>query len=233
MVETTSLFDLVLTGQLAQGVERASAVAQLALLFKMPAEKIEGLLASAPVVLKRDLGWEVAKRYRVAIKQAGALSDIRPAESVRPEAPVAPVASAPAPSPVPVAAASAQPAAVADGENWSLAAVGADVLRPDERAAPVSRLDAFSDFSLRPNDGNLLDSSEMAPLITAPKELGAQLDLLPEVTAVLAEHERALPLAALVDAPEYEVANLGERLSPPLTHSAQAPDTSHLTLVKS
>lgn len=263
MVDTTSQFDLVLTGQLAQGVERSSAIAQLALLFKMPAEKIANLLASAPVVLKRDLAWEVAKRYRVAIKQAGALSDIRPAESSRVEASGVdtsgvdtsrvdtsgangqPIYSqsraAPEVTTPTMAAANNSAPQVSVGKvetaaaapTWSLAAVGADVLRPDERQTLVSKLADFADFSLRPNEGNLLDTSEMAQTVSAPTHLGGQLDLLPPGTDVLAEHERALPVAALVAPPEYEVANLGERLSQSEPNSAQAPDTSHLSLAKS
>lgn len=225
MVETTSLFDLVLTGQLAQGVERASAVAQLALLFKMPTDKIEALFSSAPVVLKRDLAWDLAKRYRVAIKQAGALSDIRPAESIRAEA-TEPVNASPAPQPVPAAAESAPAPA------WSLAAVGADVLTAEERVAPVSRLAEFSDFALRPKDGNLLDAAEMTAVVTAPTDLGTGFNLLPPGTDVLADHERALPVAALVETPDYELAAPGERLSRANTTPVSAPDTAHLSLSK-
>lgn len=228
MVEQTSLFDLVLTGQLAQGVERAGAVAQLALLFKMPAEKIEGLLTSAPVVLKRDLAWDVAKRYRVAIKQAGALSDIRPAESSRVEVAaetgVATAGAAAEPAPV-VSEPMAEP-------SWSLAAVGADVLTARERSMQVSRLAEFSDFALRPNDGNLLDAAEMTAAVVAPATLGEGFDVLPPGTDVLADHERAPPVAALVAAPEYELAAPGERLSQPNDVSVMAPDTAHLSLSK-
>ena len=230
MVEQTSLFDLVLTGQLAQGVERPNAITQLAQLFKMPTEKVEALLTSAPVVLKRDMAWEVAKRYRVAIKQAGALSDIRPAEASRPvtnQADTNPVAPSPAPGPQGKETATAGPTA-----QWSLAAVGADVLRPDERQEVVSRLASFTDFALRPNEGNLLDAAEMAPVVAASVQVEDNWDVLPPGSAVLAEHERALPVAALVDAPNYEIAAVGERLSQEATSAVTAPDTSHITLAK-
>lgn len=224
MVEKTSLFDLVLTGQLAQGVERAAAVSQLALLFKMPVDKIEGLLVSAPVVLKRDMAWEVAKRYRAAIKQAGALSDIRPAEASRSqESAAAPVATERAEAPV---------AETPVATDLSLAAPGAEVLTPQERSVTASRLAEFNDFVLRPNEGNLLDAAELAPSFSAPAHLGEGFALLPPGTDVLADHERALPVAALVTTPDLEIASLGARLSQPATQTVPAPDTSHLTLDK-
>ncbi|HEY6530529.1 MAG TPA: hypothetical protein VIZ65_17705 [Cellvibrionaceae bacterium] len=236
MAETTALFDLVLTGQLAQGVERSQVIAQLALLFKMPAEKIAGLMDNAPVVLKKELAWDLAKRYRVAIKQAGALSDIRPSEtkietkaetktetftraSVIPEV----CSSKPVENP---------PVVQVTTRDWSLADVGADVLTEEERIPVTSRLHEYTDFSLRASEGNLLDTAEQSPLIVAPAHLGEELDLAPPGSEVLALHERALPVAALVESPEYEVARLGERLSDPARDKAQAPDISHLTLVQ-
>lgn len=229
MVEKTSLFDLVLTGQLAQGVERAAAVSQLALLFKMPVDKIEGLLVSAPVVLKRDMAWEVAKRYRAAIKQAGALSDIRPAEASRSqESAAAHVATERAEAPVAEPPVAEPPVAT----DLSLAAPGAEVLTPQERSVSASRLAEFNDFVLRPNEGNLLDAAELAPSFSAPAHLGEGFALLPPGTDVLADHERALPVAALVTTPDLEIASLGARLSQPATQTVPAPDTSHLTLDK-
>jgi hypothetical protein len=240
MADTTALFDLVLTGQLAQGVERSEVVAQLALLFKMPTEKIASLIDNAPVVLKKELAWELAKRYRVAIKQAGALSDIRPSESkVDIKSASTSLVSAPVIAPVVAEAQISEPArnqpdvlVTRREQDWSLADVGADVLTEHERMPAMSRLHEYTDFSLRPREGNLLDTTEQAPLAVAPSHLGEELDLAPPGTDVLAEHERALPVAALVSSPEYEVARLGERLSDSTREKAQAPDVSHLTLAQ-
>ena len=49
-----------------------------------------------------------------------------------------------------------------------------------------------------PKDGNLLDAAEMTAVVTAPTDLGTGFNLLPPGTDVLADHERALPVAALV-----------------------------------
>jgi hypothetical protein len=236
MAEVTSLFDLVLTGQLAQGVERSHAIIQLAQLFKMPPEKIDSLMHNAPVVLKRELAWDVAKRYRVAIKQAGALSDIRPADNV--ESPIVtqepPVSKAPseiqAQSELPKPLAPQEAKFNSASGAWALADVGADVLTPSERTQVVSRLDDYPDFSLRPSSGNLLELSECQPDIRVAPNLGQTLNLLPPGTAVLTEYERALPVAALVVAGDYDVAALGERLSNAAVQSATAPDVSHIGL---
>ncbi|MEY4588619.1 MAG: hypothetical protein RL497_695 [Pseudomonadota bacterium] len=222
MTEEISLFDLVLTGQLAQGVERSDVVVHLSQLFKMSPEKVAHLLESAPVVLKRGLAWDAAKRYRVAIKQAGALSDIRPSESVN-AALVENVLPAVTPPNPPV-----EPEKIKN--EWLLAELGADVLTEQERAPVASRLDEFTDFSLRPNLGNLLDTTEYKPEVLALANLGEAFDLLPAGSAVLAEHERALPVAALIATPDFDVAVLGERLSSPRETFAQVPDVSHLEL---
>lgn len=231
MADKAPLYDLVLTGQIAQGVDRSDARVQLAQLFKMSVEKIDGLLNSAPVTLKRDLDWDVAKRYRVAIKQAGAISDIRPAEQSK-----TPPADSPPETSAAVSATAVQPPGEPANQppkaapEWSLAEVGANVLGAEERRPVSSRLDDFQNFSLRPNQGNLLDAAEYTPEIHAPENLGASLDLLPSGSEVLAEHERALPVAALVASPDLEVAQLGERLSIIANKTPPAPDVSHLAL---
>ena len=218
MAEAHSEFDLFLTGQLAQGVEAGQVRVQLAQLFKMPPEKIDALLQSAPVVLKRGLNWDAAKRYRMAIKQAGALSEIRPAGQ--------PLAQNAAPE------ATSVPESPNKEENrWQLAAVGADVLLPSEKKIVASRLDEFADFTLRAQEGNLLDDAEYTAKTSAPNFLGQSLDLLPSGSDVLAEHERAAPAAAAVVPPSFDIAALGERLSPPKVPDAPAPDVSHLALV--
>ncbi len=230
MADKAPLYDLVLTGQIAQGVDRSDARVQLAQLFKMSVEKIDGLLNSAPVTLKRDLDWDVAKRYRVAIKQAGAISDIRPAEQSK-----TPIVNSP-PESSGVSATSVQPPSEPtyqppkEAPEWSLAAVGADVLSAQERRPVSSRLDDFQNFSLRPSQGNLLDAAEYTPETKAPEHLGASLDLLPSGAEVLAEHERALPVATLVASPDLEVAQLGERLSTTTKNIPPAKDVSHLSL---
>lgn len=224
MVDTAALFDLVLSGHLSQGVDPASARAQLAQLFKMPVEKVDALLASAPVTLKRELSWDAAKRYRAAIKQAGALSDIRPSETK--------VAFEPAAGPStsvsePVQATVQTQVAVTD---WAVAEAGADILLPEQRRQVVSRLDEFAGFSLRPHQGNLLDDAEYAPEAATVEDLGTSLNLLPPGTEVLADHERGLPVVSLIDVPDLQVASLGERLSDPQDTVAQAPDVTHIKL---
>jgi hypothetical protein len=223
-VNTDALFDLVLSGHLSQGVERATAKVQLAQLFKMPVEKVDALLASAPLVLKRDLSWEAAKRFRAAIKQAGALSDIRPSEQTK-------LACDPAAQTAELDREPQIPAQnIASSGSWDLAPVGGDLLAPTERSAVKSRLDEFEGFTLRQNEGNLLEDGEYAPKVQAPSGIGESLDLMPAGCAVLAEHEKALPVIALVEIPDLQVASLGAVLSTPDTKVINAPDVSHIKL---
>lgn len=227
MVDSAALFDLVLSGHLSQGVDPASARVQLAQLFKMPVEKVDGLLASAPVTLKRELTWDAAKRYRAAIKQAGALSDIRPSETKAASEPVAKPLPTKAPEQAQV---QSQVQSQVASTDWVVAEAGADILLPEQKRQVASRLDDFAEFTLRPHQGNLLDDAEYSPQVQALEDLGASLNLLPPGTEVLADHERGLPVVSLIDVPDLNLASLGERLSDPQESVAQAPDVSHIKL---
>jgi hypothetical protein len=231
---TSGLYDLVLTGQFSTGLSAEQVIGPLAALFKMPSEKVVQLLASAPVVLKRNLDWEAAKKYRAAIKQTGALSDIRPvAAATAPEAP-APV-SQPAVSQNPASQTAATQAAVAKQpvtaapDQWQLRAAGEDLLAADEKSAMASRLDAFPDFSLRPAQGALLDEQERSKVAVVSLDLSG-ISLAPAGTAVLTEAERAAPVAAVVAEPSWDLAQPGERLAPAAAAAPAAPNTDHIGL---
>ena len=71
-------FDLVFKGELAKSVEKATATRNLAQLFKIELAKAELLFSGKATVLKRNLDFDVASKYRVAIKKAGALVELVP-----------------------------------------------------------------------------------------------------------------------------------------------------------
>lgn len=73
-------FNLVFKGQLAKSVELAQAKANLGKLFKVDGARLEALFSGKAVTLKKNLDFENATKYRVAIKKAGAIVELVPVE---------------------------------------------------------------------------------------------------------------------------------------------------------
>ena len=70
-------FDIVFTGQLAKGVEPAVAKRNMCALFKASAEKIDRMFQSDSVTLKKNLDIDAAGKYRIALKKAGVIVEVR------------------------------------------------------------------------------------------------------------------------------------------------------------
>ena len=74
-----SSFQIVLTGiQFRQ--DRQGVRDNLAKLFKCEPERIEQLLASAPVAIKSRVSMEIALKYQQAIQKAGAECIVKPCD---------------------------------------------------------------------------------------------------------------------------------------------------------
>ena len=71
-------YDVLFSGELAAGVDRETAMARLAILFKTNQAGIGRLFRSDTIVIKKGLDEETAYRYREAMRQAGAVCHIRP-----------------------------------------------------------------------------------------------------------------------------------------------------------
>ncbi|MFZ6708600.1 TIGR00266 family protein [Undibacterium sp. TC9W] len=66
-----TMIDIVLTGELAEGISFEQACATVEKLFKLPAEQARQLLETAPRVIKRGLDSETAEKYRLTIEKNG------------------------------------------------------------------------------------------------------------------------------------------------------------------
>ncbi|MBI3731299.1 MAG: TIGR00266 family protein [Burkholderiales bacterium] len=66
-----TMIDIVLTGELAEGISFEQACATVEKLFKLPAEQARQLLETAPRVIKRGLDSETAEKYRQTIEKNG------------------------------------------------------------------------------------------------------------------------------------------------------------------
>lgn len=103
-------FNVVLTGELREGVDLSVATSALALMFKTSEEKIQQTIAKAPVSVKSNVDAATAEKFKTAIEKTGFICVIKAvSETV--------VASAPVPAATPVPAPLKQEAPVASTRN--------------------------------------------------------------------------------------------------------------------
>lgn len=107
------LYDVFFTGKLVEGADPNTARDSFAKLFKASPEAVEKFFNGKAQALKRGVNKEEALKYKAALHKAGMMVAFKAHQTE---------ASAAAPQP-----------AVAGEEDWSLAPVGSDVLKPDER----------------------------------------------------------------------------------------------------
>ncbi|MFZ6767980.1 TIGR00266 family protein [Undibacterium sp. Di26W] len=94
--------DIVLTGELAEGVSFEQACATVEKLFKLPGEQAKQLLETAPRIIKRGLDAATAEKYRQTIEKAGLkviLKDQAEEANTTDTAPASVPVSTPAPAP--------------------------------------------------------------------------------------------------------------------------------------
>lgn len=75
---SSTLYAVILTGEIIQGQELEAVKQKIANMFKVSAAKCDALLAGEPTVIKRDVGYEEAEKYKQAFEQAGAVCLVRP-----------------------------------------------------------------------------------------------------------------------------------------------------------
>jgi len=167
-------YRVLLTGNLASGADADQARAELARLFKLSGEKVEAMLADAPVVIKKGLDEATANKYQAALHKAGWLSEVRLWETPGGD-------TAPAETPEPAATAPQANAGPTPLEA-SLAPVGS--LMADPREVPPLEVD-LSEFSLAEPGARIGEVREVsAPQVDLSglslAEPGARLDKAPD-----------------------------------------------------
>ncbi|MBU2986342.1 hypothetical protein KO528_13355 [Saccharophagus degradans] len=240
-------FDLVFKGQLVKSVDEAQAKANLGRLFKIDGARLDALFTGKAVTLKKNLDFDTASKYRVAIKKAGAVVELVAVEAPAPVAKAAPVAAPAAPKPAfnsvpaepkqskPVAAPAAAIVGSAASQvsvpvpDFGVAPPGADILEGGERESlPLMEVD-ISGIALRETTGNLVDASEIAR--PAPVQVDiANIALAEQLGELLKPEERKKVEPVQVDISGISLGAEGERLSAPKAPEPPAPDISHIQL---
>ncbi|MFZ6720151.1 TIGR00266 family protein [Undibacterium sp. Ji49W] len=147
--------DIVLTGELAEGISVEQACSTIEKLFKLSSEQARQLLDTAPRVIKRGLDAATAEKYRLTIEKAGLKVSLRDATAVASEvtATVAPAPTpAPAPAPAPAALENAVPDAATPALSRQAPPVAQNAIEPAKPTAVVTfeglkfKIDGSPDF---------------------------------------------------------------------------------------
>ncbi|NIB42915.1 hypothetical protein HBA55_25130 [Pseudomaricurvus alkylphenolicus] len=231
---SNQLFDIVFRGDILPGQQLLEVKKRLAQLFKADEQKINSLFTGAAIPLKRNLEKSAAERYQAALRQAGADVQVAPAGKIQAKKPARrPERKEPAQRKAGttlkerLAAQESQQQETRTGATapeaetteagaqetgaFTLAPAGADLLKPSERAQDVEKELDLSAFSLRENEGFLVDPAE----IDRPAEvLVADLDAeLSEPGAdLLSEEERNILPLPEIEVPDVDLAPTGSDL---------------------
>jgi hypothetical protein len=143
------LFDVYFRGALLPDADPAQVRERLAGAFGLGAAELARLFSGEPVCVKRGLDVDNAAQLRGRFRDAGALVDIRPAETARP--------TPPPDNPVPTPAVTD----TATDAAWTLAPAGAPV--SDATTAPPQAIDTSHLSMTEPNTGSLEDCREEKP----------------------------------------------------------------------
>ncbi len=207
------LYDIYLTGKLADNVSPAIAAQRLATLFKSTPETMAGLITGKAQLLKRGVDKNTALKYRDALQNAGCEVAFKAQTTAATETSAAMNA---APSPTPAA----------PNSGLQLAPVGEDLLRPNEHATVTAVVVATEHLSLAPV-GPL-------PAIATPSTAAPDISQLSLASAggnLLEESERTIVAAITPDIAGLSLAEAGAPLETLKSEAAPLhPDTSGLQL---
>ena len=248
------LYDLVFSGELVRGMDPAAAQKNLGALFRISEEQAAQLFDGNATVLKKNLDFTTANKYRVAIKKAGCRVDLVEKKQVQPSAASGKASfsssesqensgSAIAGSPESPSKIEQSPSTVQQHESsvpeqpgssqlsgLKLAPVGGDLLYENEKSlVPDLEVDV-SAYTLKASDGDLLSEEEKVSFIPLDVDLSA-LSVAEAGASVLNESEREHSVAREVNTEHFSLAEPGALLGQEKSvESPQAPDVSHLTL---
>ena len=235
-------YNLVFKGELVKSVALAQAKQNLSRLFKVTGSKLDLLFSGEPVVLKKNLDFDTATKYRVAIKKAGARVDLvlvapanaektkpKPDSRSAPTTPPAHLEKAPGVTAGSVEAAVSNQVDYQIAESIALTPVGTTISEEEARedlplidVSSMSLSDLGADL-LKPNERESLPLVEVNTSHMSLAEAGEDL--------LLAE-EKARRESLQLDLSGYSVAELGTTLGEPAQPlSSTPPDISRLKLI--
>lgn len=234
-------YNIIFRGQVVKNTTQEIAKKNLAALFKLPLEKVDAMFSGNPVILKKNVSFDVASKYRVAIKKAGGVVELAPVEQASTQQENAPKravfttaddaqenlhqdTSAPV-----VTASKSVDTSPPDASGLSLAALEGNLIRDDERKQANHVTVDTTGIDLAPVQGRLVEEHEhiRPAAISLPD---SQLSIQEQTGNLVAPEEIYRPKPIEVDVSSIEMGNIGERLSPQEEELSKFPDVSHISL---
>lgn len=227
------LFDVCYAGELLEGQDLQSVRLKLQKLFNANPETLDKLFSGKPQILKRGCDKATALKYQQAMAKAGAKALIKAPTNPKP---------------------TATPKDNSSSAGLVLAPPGSDVLRPDERAAPVtaqidtSSLDIAEAGSTlgkaRAETGEAPDTSHLSVAEVGediPNLASSDIAIQPDTDGISLSPEGTdfsdcsapTPTAPNLDLSSIELAPAGADVLEQQykkTDEHSAPDTSHIAL---
>lgn len=240
------LYDLMFCGEIVKGFELAQVKKNLQQLFRISEAQVDVLFSGKDVPLKKGLDADMANKYRVAMKKAGALVNVRQAQTQTVEAAPAPKAPAAEQKPDSSAPSSnapadfgtelgAQPIKAAsartpiDAPDFHVAEVGANILEENERQKEAAVPVDTSHLGVAEMSGNLMRDDELERLPVLEIDV-PEFDLAPPGSDVLNPDERRKHDAVEVDTSQLSLAETGARIGPERAQAATPPKVDHIKL---
>lgn len=212
-------YDIYFTGKIAEGISEDVAQQNLATLFKTSVDKVSRLFNGKPQLLKRGMDKAATVKYKAAFEGAGLVVAFKK------------LTPAPAPTPTPVEPASESTPTASDTAtegSMTLAAVGSDVLREDERRVmPEVDIDTSE---IKMVSAFMEPEAEQKPAVAAPDISHISVA---EVGADLLAEKPAAPAPLELNLEELSLAPAGSPLEQLHDHLPELdPDISGITLAE-
>jgi hypothetical protein len=191
-------YRLVFRGEVLEGQHKAVVKQRLGVVLKVDGERLDALFTGKAVTIRKEADSDTAARFQIAFKRAGARLRVVPvalAEAPREAPPETPAEAAPATPPV----------AEADA-GFRLAPLGATLVEPrPPAAAPALDLSHLTLAAL----GTALGTPS-AVTGSPPDTSHLSLAALGAIIGITVP-----PPVAAIDAPEWEISDVGVDLMPP------------------
>jgi hypothetical protein len=186
-------YDLFFSGQVIDGLDKAEVRTQVGKIFRATEAQLDRLFSGDPVPIKKAVDMDTAIKYRVTLREAGALIDVVPAQSPGPPSAEQEKSSVPPP-----ASGAAVAPSTGDGLQMTLAPPRTGSLEDCAPETPPAEVPDISDLHLAP------ESEPLAPqrAISAPNIDTSELQLYPANTGDLRDCQTEptpLPLPDISD----------------------------------
>ena len=159
------MYNIYFSGDIAEGEALEDVRRRVGALFNAREATLDKLFSGRKQLIKRNCSHEEALKYRDAMRRAGALATLAPADSTATTDPTA-NASQGAPDRHPPDPADSRSGAAGESQGpagFSLAPAGTEVLLPTERHTPADATVALPAFTVAPAGERLAEPRPAAP----------------------------------------------------------------------